>query len=571
MSEASNRPTFSHIAIVCIAAFVLAVVFGLISLVWLYPAWFGFKPQPIVCAVTLYGVASAIWRFALRTAVSIDVHEPSMRRRLLVIVFSFSICFRLIQICAPPILELDLYRYMWDGIVLNSGVSPYRHAPSEVLTREVVIHDPSLKKLTNTASQWPSHRAILSEVHFPEYTTIYPPVSQLVFAASMWCVPDAASVTTHVTAMRLSLILFDLVTLCVVWGLLVRAKQHIGWLIAYAWNPLVIKEIANSGHLDSIAVCFMTAAVFWLVNHNADESDERRSWLMSPIGCSALLLACATAAKLFPVILLPIMWCYAGRADWRQGLRYGLVYGLATAFLMSWMLLGNDFLQRKFRLSRSSDVAQPQHISGLETRDGLTGFLGTWRMNDLVFSVVYENAKPDTKMAVNRAWYVWTPNSFRKRLHDSVQAFGLSGSPPFLIARAVTVGLFLIGCTVLVGRLQRRLVHAETPIRDLCATAFLTIAFFFITQPTQNPWYWVWAMPFVCFVRNRGWLLVAICLFAYYLRFVFKFSDYEFSFAGFDYRQAGIFDHCVAWVEHLAIFVSVGAGAYRNWRKNDVR
>ena len=182
----------------------------------------------------------------------------------------------------------------------------------------------------------------------------------------------------------------------------------------------------------------------------------------------------------------------------------------------------------------------------------------------MLFSFIYENAKPDTETSINRAWYVATPNSFREGLNDMVRSSGVSDTPPFLVARVVTVGLFLSIGLLLLLRLRNRLSHIDSPNHELLETIFLTIALFFVTQPTQNPWYWVWAMPFACFARNRGWLFVGAFLFVYYLRFVFKFSEYEFSFAGFDYQQAGIFDHCVAWIEHLAIFAAVGIGALMN-------
>ena len=121
---------------------------------------------------------------------------------------------------------------------------------------------------------------------------------------------------------------------------------------------------------------------------------------------------------------------------------------------------------------------------------------------------------------------------------------------------------FLAIYTVLLVRLHKRMGASKNPHRDVLETTFLLVATFFVLQPTQNPWYWVWALPFVCFAKNRGWMLVSVCLFAYYFRFSFKFSELEFQFAGNLYQKAGIFDHCVAWLEHLAIFASIGVGAF---------
>ena len=50
---------------------------------------------------------------------------------------------------------------------------------------------------------------------------------------------------------------------------------------------------------------------------------------------------------------------------------------------------------------------------------------------------------------------------------------------------------------------------------------FLTLAWFWFLSPTQNPWYWCWALPFVPFAKSRVWYLVAMMTLLYYLRFWF--------------------------------------------------
>jgi hypothetical protein len=37
--------------------------------------------------------------------------------------------------------------------------------------------------------------------------------------------------------------------------------RHLGWSLAYAWCPLAVKEVANTGHLDSIPVFLTVLAV----------------------------------------------------------------------------------------------------------------------------------------------------------------------------------------------------------------------------------------------------------------------------------------------------------------------
>ena len=119
-----------------------------------------------------------------------------------------------------------------------------------------------------------SNHTILKRIHYGEYSTIYPPVSQAVFFMTMKWFPATASVEAHIVFIKSVLVIFDLLVLALVVGLLRQMKIHIGWLILYAWNPLVVKEIANGGHLDSIAVFFMMLSIFCLLYTSPSPRDS---------------------------------------------------------------------------------------------------------------------------------------------------------------------------------------------------------------------------------------------------------------------------------------------------------
>ena len=103
-----------------------------------------------------------------------------------------------------------------------------------------------------------------SRVHFAVLPTVYPSTSQFVFALSAWTTPDGVTPLTRVRIMKLWLLLFDLGTLWLVVGLLMLCRMSPELCIAYAWCPLLMKEVANSGHLDSIAV-FLATLFFYLL------------------------------------------------------------------------------------------------------------------------------------------------------------------------------------------------------------------------------------------------------------------------------------------------------------------
>jgi hypothetical protein len=81
-----------------------------------------------------------------------------------------------------------------------------------------------------------------------------------------------------------------------------------------AWHPLAVWEIAGSGHLDALVICFVAFALL----ARRYERD----------GLTGALLACAVLVKLFPLVLLPAFY---RRRDWRMPLAFCVT--LAAGYL----------------------------------------------------------------------------------------------------------------------------------------------------------------------------------------------------------------------------------------------
>lgn len=177
---------------------------------------------------------------------------------------------------------------------------------------------------------------------------------------------------------------------------------------------------------------------------------------------------------------------------------------------------------------------------------GLTTFLSRWEINDLVFLVIVENLRPDP-VDERAHWFVVMPDSIRKNVSRSA-SIGLRRSiseATFLSARIVTIfvyGIILIG--ILWSAAQRN--ERELWLR----TAFLTLAWFWALAPTQNPWYWTWAMPFLPFAGRRTWTQVSLLVLAYYLRFWLLYQFPDANVAGTSYRGEQFFHYVIAPLEH---------------------
>lgn len=204
---------------------------------------------------------------------------------------ALAIAFRVPLAVLPVGADSDIVRYVWDGRIQHLGLNPYLVVPSS----------PSLV-YTHTAETWqmPSRR----------WRTSYPPGSQLFFRA-------VTAIHDSTLAMKLALVLCDIVTIFVVRRWL-RVTGRSEWLtIAYAWNPLVVLEVAHSGHIDALGAMWIALAALALTNR----------WTMT----ASVLAVAAIATKLLPVVLVPLFW---RRIRWRD-----VAVATLVGFLMAWPFL----------------------------------------------------------------------------------------------------------------------------------------------------------------------------------------------------------------------------------------
>jgi alpha-1,6-mannosyltransferase len=201
-----------------------------------------------------------------------EAHAP---RGLLLAGFAFAVAFRVPLALPQAGADSDMVRYVWDGRVQTRGYNPYLVLPS----------DPAMAATHTTETrQMPSLRA----------RTPYPPGAQLFFRF-------VVGLHDSSRAMKLALVACDLLTIIVLWRWLVATGRSEWLALAYAWNPLVVLEIAHSGHIDALGALWITASAYWLA--------RRRTALAS----IAYVLAVTT--KILPIVLLPLFWGRIRRRD----------------------------------------------------------------------------------------------------------------------------------------------------------------------------------------------------------------------------------------------------------------
>lgn len=541
---------------------VQSVLYGVIA--WLsrdFVYGHGFRQRPIIAVLVLFAACFVL--YAASTALALRC-RPGVRLASTIVIASFA--FRAVLLFSEPIQEIDIYRYLWDGAVTSHGVNPIRYAPATVLRAD----DPGnygakplpddFQRLIRLRDESPSLAEVLARVHYSDLPTIYPPVSQVVFALGDRLTPPAASLSTRVTILKAVLLAFDMVTIGLIWLLVNMAGRHVGWVIAYAWCPLVLKEFANSGHLDTIAVCLSTASVWCLAK--ACQSAGRLPWRW--ILPAAAILGLSVGAKLYPIVLLPLFAAWIAR---KHGGRCAMVFTLialfASAGSLAPMLFAKSAGPAMADIYAAETPPMPPNVppSSVDEQDqsqpsqplaGLAAFLGRWEMNDFLFLIVVENFRlSGENPELPEAWFAVVPDDTRARMITPV-AHALSidqTRAAFVLARAITTIVF--GCVAIwqIARVWRR-----NTLSSFLEAAFLTLAWFWLLSPTQNPWYWTWALPLLPFARGRAWFALSGLAFAYYLRFWLLYHRPDTPVLGTPYTGAAFFDFVVTWVEYVPWF-----------------
>jgi alpha-1,6-mannosyltransferase len=235
-------------------------------------------------------VEIALGQCALYALAAWLVWRGRERRSTLLLVVGFAALFRLSVLVAPPFLSDDVYRYVWDGRVQAARVNPYRYVPADDALRS--LRDADIYPNINRRDFAP---------------TIYPPLAQMIFFL-------ATRASERVVWMKAVMVLFEAAGLYALAALLASFKLPRQRVLLAAWHPLAVWEIAGSGHLDALVICFVALALL-------ARRRERES-------LTGALLAAAALVKLFPLVLLPAFY---RRWGWRMPLAFCVT--LAAGYL----------------------------------------------------------------------------------------------------------------------------------------------------------------------------------------------------------------------------------------------
>jgi hypothetical protein len=208
--------------------------------------------------------------------------------------FQTAIIFRCIFLFSTPALSDDYHRFVWDGNVLTNGYNPFQFKPID-----------APEDLTIGQYQFD----LLQNMNSIEYYSIYPPILQTIFATTTFLSGD--NILVNVMLLKLLILIFEGLTLFLLYRLLTYLKQPPERWLLYAFNPLIIIELVGNLHFEGIMITGLLGTVYLL-------TQEKYKWATIPF-------IIGVGIKLLPLILLPLIWVKLG---WKKGFVFAALVGL---------------------------------------------------------------------------------------------------------------------------------------------------------------------------------------------------------------------------------------------------
>ena len=282
-------------------------------------------------------VAGVAYLLAIRELFS----TPAFPKRVIVFGLALYALWHFQFLRAPPGLDDDIHRYVWDGRVQRLGYNPYIIVPS----------DPALASL---------HTSETRTLNNPEVPSPYPAGAQLFFRV-------VTSIHESTFALKVAFVVCDLAIVFVLLDVLRCTRKREHWVLAYAWNPLLATDVAGSGHIDIVGAMLLLVSLAALV----------RRWR----AVAALAFGLAVSVKFLPIVLLPLYW---RRVRMRDAALAAIAVGLLYVPFLSHGRIPIGSLGTYVQRFRFNDpvfaalerVTAPQVVAGLAL---LVGFLtATW-------------------------------------------------------------------------------------------------------------------------------------------------------------------------------------------------
>ncbi len=333
MGAPIKQHSYTWLAWIGLAIVIGAAVFGLRFAAPLFGQDINPNNYPIMQFSSAYVLLGLL--FVIAIVPLIQKTQQASHHTLILFILLIAVLLRLGLQGVPSILEDDYNRYLWDGAVTASWLNPYSFSPEQILDlrQQGGVYDMLIKQ----------SEGAFARINYPEFSTVYPPAAQAIFAISYWISPF------DIDALRLVFLALELGCIAFILLILSHLGKSLLWVSVYAWNPLVIKEISNSVHMEPILMLPVLFAIYCTL--------KQRVFLASAA------LAIAAGVKIWPALLVVVIWRQMTSQPVKL-IQSGLLFGLILSLMIS-----------------------PVLLAGLTETSGFVAFGGQWQASSAAYII----------------------------------------------------------------------------------------------------------------------------------------------------------------------------------------
>ncbi len=188
----------------------------------------------------------------------------------------------------------DVYRYIFEGKLIANHYNPFIISPSDMASTPL------------------ADTTIFPKINHPWHVTIYPPVSQYLFAASYLIDGDSLS------GFKILSFFFELLSLWLMFLFVKRFKLPDWTFLIYLFSPLIIIEFLFSNHLDIFGLPMLIGSLILLQNY------KKHIYALS------ILLALGVLVKFYILFFIPFIFFYIGN---KEKLKFVLTFTITAVLL----------------------------------------------------------------------------------------------------------------------------------------------------------------------------------------------------------------------------------------------
>ena len=172
-------------------------------------------------------------------------------------------------------LSEDVYRYLFDGFLIQKNINPYLTAPSMIST--------------SITSQFPFYALINN----PEVSSPYPPLSiafSYIYVVLFGFNPIGWLIVINLVTTLTGFILIKILKY-------LDINKHV--IILWSLNPNILFDFNSSGHNDIFTILFLSLSIYFLIR----KSENQNVWLI----VAGLCFSFSIGLKLFTFLMFPFL------------------------------------------------------------------------------------------------------------------------------------------------------------------------------------------------------------------------------------------------------------------------